>query len=48
MWFDLDNFFLRSLDPVLSKISNNLFLYRWSDENFPNGAIYFSPSPKDS
>jgi len=46
LWFDLDNFFLRSLDPVLANFSDQVFLYRWSGQNFPNGAIYFSPKPK--
>lgn len=47
LWFDLDVFFLKSIDPVLSSFSEKVFLYRWSHEEFPNGAIYFSPAPKD-
>ena len=46
LWFDLDNFFLRSLDPVLANFSDKVFLYRWSNQEFPNGAIYFSPKPE--
>ena len=45
LWFDLDIFFLRSMDPVLTKFGDDVFLYRWGEQNFPNGAIYYSPEP---
>jgi len=48
LWFDLDNFFLRNLDPVLANFSDKPFLYRWSDQNYPNGAVYYSPASENS
>lgn len=41
-WFDLDVFFLRSLEPLFSKFRNEICLYQWGNENYPNNAIYFS------
>jgi hypothetical protein len=42
VWFDLDIFFLKSLDPVLSKFKNEICVYTWSNSKHPNGAIFIS------
>ena len=41
-WFDLDVLFLRSLDPIFSNYENEVIVYQWENENFPNGAIFIS------
>lgn len=45
-WFDLDIFFLRPLDPLFRRFENEVCVYRWENQNYPNGAIYFSLSPR--
>lgn len=42
-WFDLDMFFLRSIDPVLLSFGDRIIVYNWSGANWPNGAIFFNP-----
>jgi hypothetical protein len=42
IWFDLDCLILRSFDPIFSNYENDICVYQWSDENYPNGAIYMS------
>jgi len=46
-WFDLDIFFLRSIDPVLSAFGDHIVAYNWGNSNWPNGAIYFNPYPRN-
>jgi hypothetical protein len=45
-WFDLDCFFLRSLDPLFFHYENQICVYQWENQNYPNGAIYISLEPK--
>jgi len=45
-WFDLDVFFLRSFEPLFYKFKDEICLYRWGEENYPNNAIYFSLEKK--
>jgi len=41
-WFDLDCLFLRSFDPLFYKFENEICVYQWENQNYPNGAIYIS------
>jgi hypothetical protein len=45
-WFDLDCFFLRSFDPLFHRFKNEICVYQWENQNYPNGAIYISLIPK--
>ena len=42
IWFDLDVFFLRSFDPLAAHFSDQIFLYTWSNQDYPNNAIFGS------
>ena len=46
IWFDLDCFFLRSFDPLFYNFENEICLYQWETQNYPNNAIYISLEPK--
>ncbi len=49
VWFDLDIFFTRSLDPLLVKYTDEVLVYEWEDQNYPNGALFIcleAHSPK--
>ena len=46
VWFDLDCFFLRSFDPIFYHFKNEICLYQWASEAYPNNAIYISLEPK--
>ena len=46
VWFDLDCFFLRSFDPLFSNFENEICVYQWSTQPYPNNAIYISLHPK--
>lgn len=45
-WFDLDIFFLRSFDPIFFNYEDEICLYQWENQNYPNNAIYISLEPK--
>lgn len=45
-WFDLDCFFLRSFDPVFKNYENEVCVYQWEHQNYPNNAIFISLEPK--
>jgi mannosyltransferase OCH1-like enzyme len=45
-WFDLDIFFLRCFDPIFFNYENEICVYQWENQNYPNGAIYISLEPK--
>ena len=45
-WFDLDCFILRSFDPIFYNYENEICVYQWENQNYPNGAIYISLEPK--
>lgn len=46
IWFDLDCFILRSFDPLFNNYGNEICVYQWESQNYPNGAIYMSLEPK--
>jgi hypothetical protein len=41
-WFDLDCFILRNFDPIFFNFENEICVYQWENNNYPNGAIYIS------
>jgi hypothetical protein len=45
-WFDLDCIFLRSFEPIFYNFNNEICVYQWETQNYPNGAIYISLEPK--
>jgi hypothetical protein len=45
-WFDLDIFFLRSFDPIFFNYEDEICVYQWENQNYPNNAIYISLHPK--
>jgi mannosyltransferase OCH1-like enzyme len=45
-WFDLDVFFLRSLDPIFINFENEIIVYNWDNQPHPNGAIFISLIPQ--
>jgi hypothetical protein len=48
VWFDLDCFFLRNFDPVLYNFEDEICLYQWENQNYPNNAIYISLDPRST
>lgn len=46
VWFDLDCFFLRNFDPIFYNFENEICLYQWENQNYPNNAIYISLEQK--
>jgi hypothetical protein len=46
VWFDLDCFILRNFDPIFSNFENEICVYQWENQYYPNGAIYISLEPK--
>jgi hypothetical protein len=42
VWFDLDCFFLRSFDPIFTLYGNEICVYQWESQNYPNGAVFIS------
>ena len=45
-WFDLDCFFLRNFDPLFHNYGDEICVYQWEKQSWPNGAIYISLEPK--
>lgn len=46
-YFGLDIYFLRSFEPLFHSYKNNIMVYQWETQNYPNGAIYISLQPKN-
>jgi hypothetical protein len=46
-WFDLDVFFLRDFSPLFSEYENEILVYQWEVQNYPNNAIYISLVPEN-
>jgi len=46
-WFDLDVFFLRSFHPLFAEFEEEIMLYQWENQNYPNNAIMVSLMPED-
>ena len=42
IWFDLDCFILRNFDPLFSNFENEICIYQWSTQNYPNNSIFMS------
>jgi hypothetical protein len=47
VWFDLDCFFLRNFDPLFYNFENDICVYQWETQNYPNGAIFISLKPNN-
>lgn len=47
-WFDLDCFFLRSFDSIFSNYEDEICVYQWEKQNYPNNAIMISLEPESS
>lgn len=45
VWFDLDIFFMRSLDPLFHIYGSQPLVYQWEVYPFPNGALFISLEP---
>jgi hypothetical protein len=46
-WFDLDILFLRDFSPIFQDYKTECVVYQWENQNYPNGAIYVSVTPKN-
>ena len=46
-WFDLDILFLRDFSPLFSKFTNEICVYQWEYQQYPNGAIFISLIPNN-
>uniref|UniRef100_A0A6C0DZY9 Alpha 1,4-glycosyltransferase domain-containing protein n=1 Tax=viral metagenome TaxID=1070528 RepID=A0A6C0DZY9_9ZZZZ len=44
-WFDLDCFFLRSFNSLFFNYKDEICVYQWENQNYPNNAIYISLEP---
>jgi hypothetical protein len=44
-WFDLDVLFLKNMDGLFYHYENEIIVYQWERQNYPNGAIYISLIP---
>lgn len=44
-WFDSDIYFLRCFDPLFSTFENEIMVYQWENQFYPNNAIYISLQP---
>ena len=47
-WFDLDVFFLRSMEPIFATYAEDVVVYQWADDVHPNGAVFVSLVPESS
>lgn len=45
VWFDLDIFFTRPLDPLLVKYKEDIVVYEWEEQRYPNGALFICLEP---
>ncbi len=48
VWFDLDIFFTRSLDPLLVKYKEEIVVYEWEEQKYPNGALFICLEPRSA
>lgn len=48
VWFDLDIFFMRSLDPLLSLYKSEPVVYEWEEQKYPNGALFICLEAQNS
>jgi hypothetical protein len=46
LWFDVDTFFLHSFDPLLERFRDDVFVYAWEHQNYPNNAIIYNRVPR--
>jgi len=47
VWFDLDIFFTRSLDPLFTLYKSEPVVYEWEDQKYPNGALFICIEPRN-
>jgi len=49
VWFDLDMFFLKSLDTILSTFKEDICVYTWGSQNstYPNNAMFINLEKKN-
>ena len=45
-WFDLDIFFLRNFNGLFYHFGNEICVYQWETQNYPNNAIFISLEPQ--
>ena len=45
IWFDLDIFFLKDINSLLSSFENDICVYNWAEQNYPNGAFFQNIKP---
>jgi hypothetical protein len=45
-WFDLDCLFLRNFDPIFKNYEDDICVYQWENQNYPNNAIFISLEPE--
>jgi hypothetical protein len=45
-WFDLDCFCLRNFEPIFCNFENEICVYQWENQNYPNNAIFISLESK--
>jgi hypothetical protein len=48
VWFDLDIFFTRSLDPLLTTYKSEPVVYEWEEQKYPNGALFICLEPRSA
>lgn len=45
IWFDLDILFLRSIVPIIENYRNEIVVYEWENQCYPNNAFFMSLDP---
>ncbi len=45
-WFDIDIAFLQPFDPIFAAFPQDICLYRWEDQKYPNNAVVISLEPR--
>jgi hypothetical protein len=49
IWFDLDILFLKSIEPILLEYgTQQIMVYEWEEQNYPNNAIIIIIQPKST
>jgi hypothetical protein len=41
-WFDLDVLFITAFDPLFLEFHDNVCVFQWEHQSYPNNAVYFS------
>jgi hypothetical protein len=48
VWFDLDNLFIDSFDRILGNFSDEILVYSWEFQDYPNNAIFIVPGKENT